>query len=976
MNFNKLFPTAILLFCFHISLFAQEASYSKIVNPFIGTGGHGHTFPGATAPFGMVQVSPDTRLEGWDGCSGYHYSDSVIYGFSHTHLSGTGCSDYGDVLLMPMMGEISFDNKVYSSRFSHANEKAHAGYYAVKLDDDDIDVELTASTRTALHKYTFNKSGRVNFILDLLHRDKLIDGKIRVVNTNTIEGYRRASAWAKDKRWYFRIEFEKSFFNYKIVSKDSLHIQGAFSFNVKKGDIIQVKVSLSPVDYDGAKKNMEREIPVFSFDGVKQFEEAIWNSELGKIQTKGGTLDQEIIFYTALYHTFIQPNTYSDVDGRYRGRDMNIHTTDSFTYYSVFSLWDTYRAAHPLYNIVQRNRNLDFIKTFLKQYEYGGRLPVWELSSNETDCMIGYHSVSVIADAYAKGIKNFDVKLAIEAMKKSATWNHYGLTPFNKNNYLSADDEHESVSKTLEYAYDDWCIAQLLTDKDKKVYEEHSQSWKNLFDVNYGLMRARKNGGWYKPFDAFEVNNNYTEANAWQYSFFVPHDVITLIRFHGGEKQFEKKLDELFSVSSKTSGREQADITGLIGQYAHGNEPSHHMAYLYNYVGKPSKTQEKTNQILTELYKNSPDGLAGNEDCGQMSAWYVMSVMGLYAVCPGSDEYQVTTPMFEEISIRTDENRFLIISAKNRNEKNQYIQKILLNHLDKKTTTLHHAELFGSSKTIVTELEFVLSDKPNDVNFLSGAEIKNELKSANKLNVQTPVIEADKQTFTDSLLITIHSLQKNCKVYYSLNNLKTKEYVNPFYIYASSTISSYAKDINKIKSSETKGSFHKKENNWSVAVKSTYSKQYSAGGDDAIVDGLHGDINWRKGNWQGYWEKDFEAIIDFKTEKEFSIISATFLQDLRAWIFFPTIVEFSISDDGVNYTSIGSIENTMNSTTLKNQMDIENENQQIKNFEIKLQQKTKGKLLKVKAVNYGTLPEWHPGAGGKAYIFIDEVEVK
>ncbi len=973
MRFHRLFSTAIFLFYFQFSVVAQQTDYSKIVNPFIGTGGHGHAFPGATSPFGMVQVSPDTRLDGWDGCSGYHFSDSVIYGFSHTHLSGTGCSDYGDVMLMPMMGEISFDKNIYSSHFSHANENAHAGYYAVKLDDDDIDVKLTTSVHAALHKYTFNKSGKVNFILDLLHRDKLIDGKIRIINDHTIEGFRRASAWAKDKRWYFRIEFEKSFIDSKLVSLDSMQTQAAFSFNVKKGESIQVKVSLSPVDYEGANKNMKMEIPVFSFDVLKQFTEANWNTELGKIQVKGGTNEQQIIFYTALYHTFIQPNTYSDIDGRYRGRDLNVHEADSFIYYSVFSLWDTFRAAHPLYNIVQRNRNLDFIKTFLKQYEYGGRLPVWELSSNETDCMIGFHSVSVIADAYAKGIRNFDSKLAIEAMKKSATWNHYGLPQFNKNNYLSADDEHESVSKTLEYAYDDWCIAQLSN--DKKEFEQHSQGWKNLFDPQNGLMRARKNGGWYKPFDPFEVNNNYTEANAWQYSFFVPHEINSLIKFHGGEIAFEKKLDELFSVSSKTSGRDQADITGLIGQYAHGNEPSHHMAYLYNYVGKSSKTQDKTFQILTELYKNAPDGLAGNEDCGQMSAWYVMSAMGLYAVCPGSDEYQVTTPLFDEVTIRTDDNKFLIITAKHNQAKDHYIKQIILNHADKKFTTLHHAELFNSSKSMVTELEFILSEKPNDKNFSSGAEIKITAKPAIKLLIPTPVIETEKQTFTDSLLITIHSLQNNCKMFYAINDQKNKEYLSPFYIHSSSTISAFAMYL-KDSSSFTKGSYHLKENNWSVSIKGNYSKQYSAGGDDAIIDGLHGDLNWRKGYWQGFWEKDFEAVIDFKNEKEIKKISATFLQDMRAWIFFPVKVEFYISDDGINFTSIGNIENVSISNNLKEEMELENKNLQIKNFELKLTQKVKGKHLKVRAVNYGTIPDWHPGAGGKAYIFIDEVEVK
>ncbi|MFI5222337.1 MAG: GH92 family glycosyl hydrolase, partial [Bacteroidia bacterium] len=515
---------------------AQPTDYSKIVDPFIGTGGHGHTFPGAVVPFGMVQLSPDTRLEGWDGCSGYHYSDSVIYGFSHTHLSGTGCSDYGDVLIMPMMGNSSFDNKIYSSKFSHTKEKAHAGFYKVHLDDDDIDVELTTTTRVGFHKYTFNKSGKVHFILDLLHRDKLLEGRILDVanNNKAIEGFRRSEAWAKDQRLYFRIEFSR-----EILLKQRLQefmrpgqeTKGAFSFDVKKGETIFVKVSLSAVDYEGAKKNMEAELPGWDFEKTKQQAEALWNKELSKIQVKGGTRDQQIIFYTALYHCFIHPSIYNDVDGRYLGRDFQIHHADSFNYYTVFSLWDTFRALHPLFNMVQRERNLDFIKTFLEQYKQVGILPMWELSSNETNCMIGYHAVSVIADAYAKGIRGFDLDLAIEACEKSAKYAHFGIPQYREKGFLETEDENESVSKTLEYAYDDWCIDQLKffrsgrSKNEDYIFEKGSYSWRNLFNSQSGFMQPRSNGGWYKPFNPTEVNNNYTEANAWQYSFFVPHQV-------------------------------------------------------------------------------------------------------------------------------------------------------------------------------------------------------------------------------------------------------------------------------------------------------------------------------------------------------------------------------------------------------------------------------------------------------------------
>jgi predicted alpha-1,2-mannosidase len=626
--------------------FAQNTELSKQVNPFIGTGGHGHTFPGATVPFGMVQLSPDTRVDGsWDGCSGYHYSDSIIYGFSHTHLSGTGCSDYGDIMIMPIMGKPVFKPDKYASKFSHASEKANAGFYAVHLDDENIEVELTASTRAGFHKYTFNTTGKASIIIDLWHRDKLLDDTIRIVNDHCIEGYRRSEAWAKDQRVFFRIEFSNKFEQSVIGKKDGEKGKAAFIFKVKKGDTILVKVSLSSVDMIGAKKNMEAEIPHWNFEQTKLEAAELWNKELKKLTVKGGSQEQQTIFYTALYHAFLQPNIYNDVDGRYLGRDFKIHKAEGFNYYTVFSLWDTYRAAHPLYNLVQPERNLDFIKTFLEQYKQSGKLPMWELSSNETECMIGYHAASIMLDAISKRNNKFNIQEAIDAVLRNANNSKFGIPTFHQQSFLAVEDESESVSKTLEYAYDDWCISNLLlaglaSDTSGKNYslskefQASSGGWRNLFNTQTGFIQPRRNGGWYAPFNPKEVNNHFTEANAWQYTFYVPHELEALIDAMGGPAKFEQKLDELFTTSSETTGREQADITGLIGQYAHGNEPSHHMAYLYNYIGKPEKTEFRINQILNTMYINSPDGLAGNEDCGQMSAWYVFSSMGFYPFVP------------------------------------------------------------------------------------------------------------------------------------------------------------------------------------------------------------------------------------------------------------------------------------------------------------------------------------------------------
>ena len=904
-----------------IAYYSQaQTNYAKLVNPFIGTGGHGHTFPGAVAPFGMVQLSPDTRVDGsWDGCSGYHHSDSIIYGFSHTHLSGTGCSDYGDIMIMPMMGESSFDNKKYSSKYSHQNEKANAGYYSVHLDDDDIDVELTTTTRVGFHRYTFNKSGKMNIILDLLHRDKLLEGNIKVINGTTLAGYRRSEAWAKDQIVFYRIEFSKPFVGRSLRSDGKTTINaGAFEFDVKKGEQIFVKVSISGVDEDGATKNMQAELPHWNFEKVRTDCEALWNKELDKIQVKGGTADQQVIFYTALYHCFIHPSIYNDVDGRYLGRDMKIHKAEGFNYYTVFSLWDTFRALHPLFNIVQRERNLDFIKTFLEQYKQVGRLPMWELSSNETDCMIGNHAISVIADAYAKGIRGFDTKLAIEACDKSIhNFKKYGYPIYYQKGFLSIEDEGESVSKSLEYSYNDWCFTELhkFTNTSLSSYQNYSgENWKNLFNPNNGFIQPRSNGGWLKPFNPKEVNNHYTEANAWQYNFFVPQDVKGLIEVYGGKANFEAKLDEMFSTSSKTDGREQADITGLIGQYAHGNEPSHHMAYLYNFIGKPEKTEQKVIQIINEMYSNKPDGLSGNEDCGQMSAWYVFSAMGFYPFCPGENKYARGKSIFDEV---------LILGKK-----------------------------FEYNPT-----EIVEDTKSSTPNF----EI-------------SPIIDAERKIFKDSLLVNMYSLNPNKPiVYYTMTRADEnlfketpiKAFTKPFYI--KNSVKIHAHSDNKIENYLNEAYFHKIPHNWTIKLNCKYNKQYTAGGDAGIIDGLFGYKDWHKGGWQGYQSQDFEAVIDMQKSKEISEISSSYLQDSRSWILLPKEVEYFVSNDGINFTSVAKV---------GHDLDWKTDEKILKKLTSQLPQKVNARYVKVVARNFGVLPEGHQGAGGDAFIFVDEIEVK
>lgn len=957
---------------------AKSPSPGQYVNPFIGTGGHGHTFPGATVPFGMVQLSPDTRIDGsWDGCSGYHYSDSIIYAFSHTHLNGTGCSDYGDIAVMPANGNVSFNQQSYAAKFRHKNESASAGYYKVAL-DNGIKAEFTTSKRVGMHHYSFAPGNKQQIVIDLEHRDKALDYMIKIVNDSTIEGYRISEAWAKKQEVYFYMVFNQKIGLKKWLIHDSItptaavkngNIKGGhfgkilLSFNSLNHGELLMKVALSSVSSEGARNNMMSEIPHWDFNSVKNQALESWNKELGKIELEEARLDKKTIFYTALYHCFVQPNIYNDVDGRYRGRDGKIHVAEGFDYYSVFSLWDTFRAWHPLMTIIDRKRTLDFIKTFMAQYEQGGLLPVWELSCNETECMIGYHSVSVIADALSKGIDDFNVPKAFEAMKKSAeSKQRYGLGAYIENGALSVEDESESVSKTLEYAYDDWCIAQVAKrlglDNDYTTYLNRSQSWKNLFDRNSRFIRPKKNGDFLTPFDPFEVNNNFTEANAWQYTFFVPHDIQGMIDVYGGKEQFSKQLDSLFLAKSKTTGREQADITGLIGQYAHGNEPSHHIAYLYHTIGEPTKTSDKIHQIVTEFYKNEPDGLIGNEDCGQMSAWYVLSTLGLYQICPGNPVFEFNTPYFNQAILHLENGKKLFVSSASKNKPEKYISKVNP-PFNNKMLQISYQELMNGGG-IVYKTTAIKDSAYQNYNRVY-EPVTNQI-------IENPLIKAESNPFTDKTTISI-SAAPNASIYFTSDGaaptLESKVYTQSFSIENSSIIKAIA--VYEGKSSKiAKARIHRLPHpDWKVELKSEYNKQYTAGGKEGIIDGLFGDIDWRKGGWQGFQAQDFEVVIDLNTTREISKISANFLQDSRSWIIMPKSVSFEYSSDGKKYYPLGEIKNEINPenyTVLTHHFS--------KDFSM-----VKARYVRVKALNFGKLPSWHQGAGGEAFIFIDEITI-
>ncbi|XZF13396.1 GH92 family glycosyl hydrolase [Chitinophagaceae bacterium MMS25-I14] len=928
---------AFTLFCSGYTAVHAQKQLSKSVNPFIGTGGHGHTFPGAILPFGMMQLSPDTRLDGWDGCGGYHYSDSVIYGFSHTHLSGTGCSDYGDVLLMPTVTETGIDKYQYASTFSHKNEQANAGYYSVFLNTPGVEAELTATTRCGMHQYTFPKKAAEYLVLDLKHRDEVLDSKLEILDDHTIRGYRFSKAWANNQKLFFEMQFSKPIINQAVFLNDQgTDLKSLEGKNIKArlqfkndGKPLLVKVAISGTDEWGAHKNLTTEMPGWNFAQYKKDAAAAWDKELSKIEVKGGTKEQQTIFYTALYHAMCAPNIYNDVDGRYRGRDDRIHNTDGkYDYYTVFSLWDTYRAENPLMTIIDRKRTNDFVNTFIKQYEQGGLLPVWELSANETYCMIGYHSVPVIWDAYSKGIRGYDAEKAFEAMKHSAMMDHLGLASYKKYGYVRSDDEHESVSKTLEYAYDDWCIAQMANALGKKddfaYFMKRSQNWKNVYDPTTGFMRARRNGTLFAPFSPYTVDNNFTEANSWQYSFYVPQDIPGLIAMSGGKDKFEAKLDALFTAKTQTEGREQADITGLIGQYAHGNEPSHHIAYLYNYVGHPEKTQAIIGKVINEFYKNDPDGLIGNEDCGQMSAWYVMSAMGLYQVCPGGGAFDTGDQLFDEIYIHNGTGIDTLNKA--RRKAQTALQLDVNNHFHPGTSAV------------------VFKERPQIV--------------------ANPVIVDANRIFKGEQMIDIRCAEPDAEIYYSYNNLEFAKYNRPFPITQDADIRFYSVK-GRAESPVQVAHFKRLPDDRTITLHAQYNRQYTAGGPEGLIDGLYGDANWRKGGWQGYQGQDFEAVVAFNDVKKLSSLSADFLQDQRAWIFYPREVSFYASNDSATWELVKTVDT-----------HVADHDENVKSDKFSVQQNIKAKYIKVVAKNFGPMPAWHEGTGNPTFIFVDEIEVK
>ena len=741
-----------------------KKDYTQFVNPFIGTSKMGHVFPGATTPFGMVQLSPQTNFqvmfhedgsynkETYEYCAGYQHKDSTIIGFSHTNFSGTGHSDLGDFLLMPTIGNLVLDpletpdgKKGFYSTFLHNHEEASPGYYSVKLDSYNIQAELTASDRVGFHQYTFPKSDNAHIILDMVynvyhHDNKNVWTFIRVENDSLITGYRQTKGWARDKKVFFAAKFSKPFKSYGHKKYDDItydgfyrrfkqdknfpemagkNLRAYFNFDTEDGEQIKIKFALSNVSSAGALKNLEAEIPHWNFN--KTFEETSnkWNNELSKIEVETLTEDQKIAFYTAMYHTSLSPILYEDLDGQYRGLDQNIHTSEGFTNYTIFSLWDTYRALHPLFNIIQPKRNNDMIKSMLAHQEQSvhGMLPIWSHYANENWCMIGYHATSVIADAIAKDVGNFDINLALDASVATANVDYFeGIGDYKKLHYVPDDRSLSSVSKTLEYAYDDWCIAQIAKKAGntsiEKEFLERSEYYNNVYDPTFGFMRPKLSDGTFrKDFDPMDTHGQgFIEGNAWNYGLYVPQNIDKMVSMMGGKERLTQHLDSLFTMEIADKYIEKhEDITrdGIIGNYVQGNEPGHHIPYLYNWTGHPEKTQARVRMIMDTMYGPTVEGLCGNDDAGQMSAWYIFSSLGFYPVTPGSPYYALGSPMVKEAIIHLDNGKTLKIIAKNQSKENVYVNKVTLNGKSVDGSLISHQDLMEGG-----ELIFEMSNKP------------------------------------------------------------------------------------------------------------------------------------------------------------------------------------------------------------------------------------------------------------------------
>ena len=972
---NTLLITALL---FGLTTTAQEAQWTSIqdINPFIGTGGHGHTHPSAQAPFGMIQLGPNTRYDGWDGCGGYHYTDSAMYGFTCTHLSGTGVSDYGDLLMLPYSSPTKEGDHI---KFFKEDEHAQAGYYACIL-NDSTRIEATAGDRIGKLRLHFPRNSSPGIMVDLNFRDRVLKQDFSALGNGKFEGHRISEGWAREQHFYFG-------FNISPIPDSVWQLTpGVYWLALPEGTFdAEVSIGMSGTSEEGAWKNYHGESAERDFEKVFAETQGKWAKELAKSTVKSASADDRAILATALYHAYAVPNLWSDVDGAYRGADGKIYTDTEHAHYTVYSLWDTYRTAHPLYTITQPERTQEFIYGMLDMYKQRGRLPIWELAGNETDCMIGYHSVSVLADAIAKGYHT-DTVLTLEAMRATAEMNVFGLDAYQESGFLSIEDESESVSKTLEYAYDDACIAwtaeRLGNLGMMNSYKQRASAYRSLIDPESGFVRPRTNGDFLSPYAPQEVNNHFTEANAYQYSFSPVHDIEgwmeVLINFRAARENWnslprkkqtmvvksrhdvlEDLLDELFTVPSETTGREQADITGLIGQYAHGNEPSHHIAYLYNATNNPGKTSYWVNEVLNSQYQNTPDGLSGNEDCGQMSAWYVMASMGLYPLVPGQPHYQLSTPKWDAIHLELASGKSLDIAAKGTGP---YLSSYNLGE----EVMMHKQKRYVSHQKLLEGGTWDVERGTDEGLWNTTERYKTSLNSPTP---PAPIIRVNRTFSGETPVEIIPTGSYDLWRYDRYENVKWKKdrkgrerigtaYDNGF-VTAIPPQYGYGNHI-------AKAVFTQRDDNYSARwIQGTPTSQYTAGGAGAAVDGIRGDTDWRKGHWIGIQGEDAVLEISLEKPKAMRSISVGILKDIRAWIALPKALEISIWYEG------STAWKTIDVLPVENPLGEEEATRKEVIFAHDSQRTVK--RVRVKFTNAGKLQDWHPGAGYPSYFFVDEV---
>lgn len=997
-----LLSTALLASC-------GKSDPAQYVDPFIGTDAHGHTFPGATTPFGLVQVSPDTDTQGWDWCSGYHSSDSSIIGFSHTHLSGTGGADLGDILLMPGYGAVKLEpgtkadpGSGYRSRFSHSSEKASPGYYSVYLEDPRVRVELTATPHTGVHRYTYTNSTDQYVILDLRHgiQDNVHSAAFRQVDDHTIEGWRRSNGWAADHTVYFRAEFSRPI--RQIRSRiDGIDTTGLSNGEGKRVVLailpnghskeLEVRVGISTVDLAGAAANLQAEASGKKFDKLEDKARKLWNHELGKIRVSGGTTDERTIFYTALYHSFIAPNLLSDVDGRYLGADKQIHSRtaqDSLPNYGLFSTWDTFRALQPLLTLVQPETNAAIVRSMLRYYEQTGRLPVWDLHMNENNCMIGYHSVPIIVDAYLKGqIPDSLGALALEATVHSAMQDYYGGLPYYRAmGYLPSDKENNSVSKALEYAYDDWCIAQLAkqlgNDSLYRVFIRRAQFYKNHFDPQDGFFKGRYATGQFRtPFDPTEISilgqGDFTEGSAWHYRFFAPQDINTHIAMMGGDSAYMAAIDTMFESESTTADH-SPDVSGLIGQYAHGNEPSHQVAYLYAYAGAPWKTQERIAEIKQTLYTTSRDGLCGNEDCGQMSAWYVLSAMGFYPVTPGSGIYVLGTPTFPEVTLRMANGRAFTVAAKglkgDGNSKNIYIQSAEYNGQPYTKSYITHEMIEAGGKLVLhmghtpnPSFGSATDDRP-----VSQIPAEDALTAEQLLEdvIFEPYLPDTLHVFGPTQVVypQLYMAEPGTRIVYTTDGSEptaqsTTATPNGILLTRDTHLKLRAVTADGRISNTKAYRFYKSLlHGATVTLDKEPSAPYVNGGAASLVDFALGGDSYVRPQWIGFDGINLSGTIDMGRVRALSHVGFNAANAPGSWIVLPRDAIFEFSVDGTHYYRPVAI-TTADSRTAGDGAHY---------FGTSIPGGVSARYIRFNIRN-GELPAWHIGAGNPAWMFVDEI---